>query len=175
MINCGGFSIKKHILNDKIRAKEVRLIDETGKQVGVVPLQTAQGMAQSLGLDLILMSDAADPPVCKILDFGQFKYQQQKKDKLNKKNTKTQVTKEVKMGPKISENDFQIKLNRGREFLKKGQKVKLTLTFRGREVVHTDLGKKLVTRFVELIQDSGISSDWSSPSAKTITVMINPR
>ena len=148
------------------------MIDEKGAQVGVVSIETAQEMALNVGLDLILISDTSNPPVCKILDFGQFKYQQQKRDKQNKRNTKSQVTKEVKIGPKISENDFQIKLTRAREFLKKGQKVKLTLTFRGREVVHVDLGRNLVKRFVELIQDVGLASYENAPTSRTISVLI---
>ena len=162
-------------MNEKIRVKEVRLIDEEGNQAGVVTLEDAQERARRVGLDLMLVSETAVPPVCKIVDFGQFKYQQQKRDKQNKKNTKGQVTKEVKMGPKISENDFQIKLSRAKEFLKKGHKVKLTLTFRGREVVHTELGRNLVKRFLELIQPEGASSDMSSPSAKTICAIISPK
>jgi translation initiation factor IF-3 len=161
-------------LNEKIRAKEVRLIDEEGNQAGVVAIGDAQTMAVQRGLDLLLVSETANPPVCKLVDFGQFKYQLQKKEKLNKKNTKSQVTKELKIGPKISENDYLVKLNKGKEFLQKGFKVKVTVNFRGREVMHMDLGRVILSRYLQDTSSVGTGSDVVS-AGRSLVVMVNPK
>ncbi len=161
-------------MNEKIKVKEVRLIDEEGRQAGVVATDLAQNMALQRGLDLLLVSETANPPVCKLVDFGQFKYQLQKKEKLNKKNTKSQVTKELKLGPKISDNDYLVKLNKGKEFLQKGFKVKVSVNFRGREVMHMDLGRNILSRYLQDTSSIGAGSDVVS-SAKSLVVLINPK
>jgi len=150
------------------------LITESGEQAGVVTIEKARSMAQESGFDLLLISETAVPPVCKLVDFGQFKYQQQKKDKLNKKNTKSQVTKEIKIGPKISEHDYQVKLNRGREFLIKRYKVKVSIMFRGREIMHMDLGRKLMERYIQELNEVGIGSDIVQ-AGRTLVVIITPK
>lgn len=163
-------------MNDKIKAKEVRLIDHDGTQLGVVTFDKAQELAAKSGLDIMLVSDTSTPPVCRIIDFGHFKYQQQKKDKQNKKNTKSQTTKEIKFGPKISENDLHVKINRAIDFLKKGYKVKASVFFRGREIVHYDLGKNLIDRFIENILEFGVSNlEPSKPNDRSIITIINPK
>ncbi len=150
------------------------MIDGEGQQAGVVTIENARAMAQQAGLDLLLLSDTAVPPVCKLVDFGQFKYQQQKKEKLNRKNTKSQVTKEIKIGPKISEHDYQVKLTRGREFLTKRFKVKISIMFRGREIMHIDLGRNLMTRFIQEVSDIGNGADIVQ-SGKSLVVIVNPK
>ncbi len=152
----------------------MRLIDGEGKQAGVVTIENARAMALQSGLDLLLLSDSAVPPVCKLVDFGQFKYQQQKKEKLNRKNTKSQVTKEIKLGPKISEHDYQVKLNRGKEFLAKRFKVKISIMFRGREIMHIDLGRNLVNRFIQDVSELGNGSEIVQ-SGKSLVVIVNPK
>ncbi len=151
------------------------MIDEEGQQAGVVTVEKAREMASQRGLDLLLVTDSTVPPVCKLVNYGQFKYQQQKKDKQNKKNTKSQVTKEVKMGPKISSNDFQIKLNRGIEFLQKGYKVKLSINFRGREIMHMELGRVLLDKYIKGIQEIGASAADVAAAGKSLVVILSPK
>lgn len=124
---------------------------------------------------MLLVSEASTPPVCKIIEFGQFKYEQQKKDKQSKKSSKNQVIKEIKMRPKISEHDFQIKANRGIDFLKKGYKVKLTISFRGREVVHPEIGRSLVAKYIESISEYGTANNEVASSKRSIVVNINAK
>ncbi len=162
------------MINEKIRVKEVRLIDGEGGQVGVVSIETARQMGLQSGLDLILISETAVPPVCKLVDFGQFKYQQQKKDKQNRKNTKSQVTKEIKLSAKISDHDYVVKLNKGKEFLAKGFKVKLSMMFRGREIMHVDLGRIVIDRFFSDIAGIGIGSDVVQ-TGKSLVAIVHPK
>lgn len=165
--------IKKYIINDRIKAKEVRLIDEAGNQVGVVDTRVAQDRANSVQLDLVLISETANPPVCKIIDYGQFMYQQKKKEKQSKKSA--QVTKELKMSPKISEHDYMVRLTKGIEFLKKKYKVKLTIFFRGREIVHQSLGESVLNRFIEQISEYGIADKEITRSGRQMIAIINPK
>jgi translation initiation factor IF-3 len=140
----------------------------------VVSLEQARTMATQEGLDLMLVSDAAVPPVCKLVDFGQFKYQQAKRDKQQRKSTKSQVTKELKVGHKISDHDYQVKLAKGREFLEKRYKLKITVMFRGREIMHIELGRKIISRYIEDVKDLG-TGDEVVQSGKSLGVMINPK
>lgn len=168
-----NFINKRYLINEKIRLAEVRLIDSDGAQVGVVSSEQARSLAKERGLDLVLISEAANPPVCKVIDYGQFMYQQKKKDKLNKKSS--QVVKEIKMSPKISAHDYQVRLNRGLDFLKKKYKIKLTIFFRGREIVHQDLGRTLIKRFLDDISEFGVAESNSSQAGKQIITNINPK
>lgn len=169
------FVIKKYILNDKIKAKSVRLIGSDGTQFGVVALDDAMGKAEQEGLDLMLVAENADPPVCKIIDFGQFKYHQRKKEKQSKKLGKGQVVKELKLSPKISDNDFMVRVNRGREFLGKGFKVKASIQFRGREIIHPELGERVMKRFIESMMDLGNLDGPINLAGKTLLAFVNPK
>ncbi len=140
-------------INDKITAKEIRLIDENGEMIGVVPLEEGLRRAEEAGLELIEISPNAAPPVCKVLDFGKFKYEQQKKDNAAKKKQKTVTTKEVKIRPHIEEHDFQVKINKARKFLQGGDKVRFSMMFRGRENEHKHLGMKIIQRAKEELDD----------------------
>ncbi|MCP4050327.1 MAG: translation initiation factor IF-3 [bacterium] len=163
--------IKKHILNNKIRAKEVRLIDKDGCQVGIVPIEHALAQALENELDLLQVSETT-PPVCKVLDFGQFRYQQQKKEKQAKKNTKS---KELKMRPKISLHDYEVRLKRGIEFLQKGYKLKITIFFRGREIIHRELGIKLLNKYIEEIQEYGLANGGISDIGRSMIITFSPK
>lgn len=167
--------IKKHILNERIRAKEVRLIDENGKQVGVVSIQAALTQAQETGLDLLLVSEAATPPVCKLVNYGQYKYQLRKKEKQARRITKAQVVKELKMRPRISEHDFQVRVNRGIEFLQKGHKIKLTIAFRGREIIHPELGRQVLDRYLVAVKEIGSIEGSVISSNRMLFASINPK
>jgi translation initiation factor IF-3 len=133
-------------VNEDIRVPQVRLIDEEGEMQGVMTARDALARAYAVGLDLLEISPNADPPVCKILDFGKFKYEQQKKRNEARKKQKVIEIKEVKVRPNIDENDYQVKLRAMKSFIDEGDKVKVTLRFRGREMAHQDLGIKVLER-----------------------------
>lgn len=132
-------------------------------------------MAAERELDVLVVSPNTDPPVCRMINFGQFKYQQQKKEKQSRKSGKGQVTKELKMGHKISVHDFQVRVNKCREFLEKQYKVKISVPFRGREVVHIKLGYGLIERFLETIKDLGDKEGDIVNANRSLTLMINPK
>ncbi len=136
-------------MNREIRAREVRVIDPEGKQLGVLPLVEALRAAMNFELDLVEVSPKSDPPVCRIMDYGKFRYQQSKKAHEAKKKQAVVHIKEVKMRPKTEEHDFQFKLRNIERFLKEGNKTKVTVVFRGRELAHPDLGKNMLGRIVE--------------------------
>jgi len=133
-------------INDAIRAREVRLIDENGQNVGVVSKLDAMQRATDAGLDLVEISPDAEPPVCKILDFGKFKYQEQKRQAEARKNQKIVEIKEIKMRPGIDDHDYDVKMRAIRRFFEEGDKVKITLRFRGREMAHQHLGMAVLNR-----------------------------
>ena len=133
-------------INDAIRAREVRLIDENGQNIGVVSKADAMARAEEAGLDLVEVSPDADPPVCKILDFGKFKYQEQKKAAEARKHQKTVEIKEIKMRPGIDDHDYDVKMRAIKRFFEEGDKVKVTLRFRGREMAHQHLGMEVLVR-----------------------------
>ena len=133
-------------VNEEIRVPQVRLIDQDGEMIGVMSARDAIQRAYSVGLDLLEISPNADPPVCKILDFGKFKYEQQKKKNEAKKRQKVIEIKEIKVRPNIDENDYQVKLRAMKTFIEEGDKVKVTLRFRGREMAHQDIGVKVLER-----------------------------
>ncbi len=140
-------------INREIRAREVRVIDPEGKQLGVLPLVEALRAATNSELDLVEVSPKAEPPVCRIMDYGKFKYQQSKKAHEAKKKQTVVHLKEVKMRPKTEEHDFQFKLHHIERFLKEGNKTKVTIVFRGRELAHPDLGKNMLGRIIEEAKD----------------------
>jgi translation initiation factor IF-3 len=133
-------------INDAIRAREVRLIDENGQNVGVVSKIDAMQRATDAGLDLVEISPDAEPPVCKILDFGKYKYQEQKRQAEARKNQKIVEIKEIKMRPGIDDHDYDVKMRAIRRFFEEGDKVKITLRFRGREMAHQHLGMQVLNR-----------------------------
>ncbi len=133
-------------VNEEIRVPQVRLIDQDGEMQGVMTARDALLRAYAVGLDLLEISPNADPPVCKILDFGKFKYEQQKKKNEAKKKQRVIEIKEVKVRPNIDENDYQVKMRAMKSFIEEGDKVKVTLRFRGREMAHQDIGVKVLER-----------------------------
>ncbi len=146
---------ENHRVNDQIDAREVRLVDENGRMVGIVPLREALARARDLGLDLVEVAPQATPPVCKILDYGKFKYEQQKKAAAARKKQKQVELKEIKMRPNIDENDYQVKMRKVKEFLEEGDKVKITMRFRGREVTHPEIAMQVMDRVREDVAELG--------------------
>ncbi len=141
-----------------IRARQLRVIDEEGNQLGILSPMDALREAQSRGLDLVEVAPNSAPPVCRIMDYGKYKYQQSKRAKESKKHQHVIVVKEVKYRPKIDDHDFNFKTEHVREFLGEGNKVKVTVTFRGREMAHPEFGQDILTRVVEAAKDLGQST-----------------
>ena len=148
--------ISKLMINEQIRDKEVRVIGTDGEQLGVMDTKEAKRLAEEAGVDLIKIAPTAKPPVCKIMDYGKYKYEQTRREKENKKKQKTIETKEVRLSPNIDTNDLNTKANMARKFLTKGDKVKVTLRFRGRELAHVDSSKAILDEFAELLQDVAV-------------------
>ena len=137
----------EHQINEEIRDKEVRLIGDDGEQLGILPIQQAQDIAVEKGMDLVKIAPQAKPPVCKIMDYGKFRFEQLKKEKEAKKNQKVVEIKEIRMSPSIDTNDFNTKVKSAVKFLNDGNRVKVTVRFRGREMAHTSLGQELLAKF----------------------------
>ena len=148
------FYIKQELpINGQIRAKEVQLISETGEKLGMVPLSRALDLAGEKKLDLVLVSPNSQIPVCKIMNYGKYKFEQSKKEKEAKKKQKVQETKELRITPNIEEHDFEFKSKNARKFLTDGNKVKITVRFRGREVNNSKAGEVVLNKFIEKLED----------------------
>lgn len=145
----------EHQINEEIREKEVRLIDSEGQQLGIMSLQKALEVAEEKGLDLVNISPKANPPVCKIMDYGKFRFEQAKKEKEAKKNQRIVEVKEIRFSPKIDVHDFEVKARNATKFLTSGDKVKVTVRFRGREMAHTQIGMDLLKKFAETCKEVG--------------------
>lgn len=160
--------------NEGIRVKEVRLIDGDGSQVGVVPTEQALKMAKEQNLDLVEVAPAARPPVCRIMDFGKFLYQQKKKTHDSKKKQKTIQVKEVKFRPNIDDHDYSVKLKRAEKFLDEGDKVKATVQFRGREMSKPELGLNLLRRMMADIAEHGAAEGSAEMAGNRMHVIFGP-
>ena len=143
-------------INGQIRDREVRLIGADGEQKGVVSIQVAMRAAEDAGLDLVKIAPTAKPPVCKIVDYGKYRYEQARKEKEARKKQKTIEIKEIRLSPNIDTNDLNTKINAAKKFLTKGDKVKVTLRFRGRELAHVDNGKAILNSFAEMLSDVAV-------------------
>lgn len=140
-------------INEEIRVREVRVVSSTGEQLGIMQTRDALRTAMEQQLDLVEVAPTAKPPVCRIMDFGKFKYEQQKRDKEAKKKQKIVTVKEVKLRPNIEEHDFNVKLKNAQRFLEDGDKVKVTIMFRGRELSHPELGKQILVKMANILKD----------------------
>ena len=151
------FYIKQELpINGQIRAKEVQLISETGEKLGMVPLAKALDLAGEKKLDLVLVSPNSQVPVCKIMNYGKYKFEQSKREKEAKKKQKMQETKELRITPNIEEHDFGFKAKNARKFLEDGNKVKITVRFRGRELNNTKMGEEVLNKFIENLEDISV-------------------
>ena len=161
-------------INDRIRAPEIRLIGAEGENIGVVTPSRAMQLAQDAGLDLVEISPNATPPVCKIMDFGKFKYETQKKEAEARKKQKIIEIKEVKFRPNTDTHDYEVKMRNVVRFLEGGDKVKVTLRFRGREMAHTDLGRNLLERVAEDVKDIGKVENMPRIEGRQMVMMLGP-
>jgi translation initiation factor IF-3 len=162
-------------VNTEIDARTIRLIDAEGEMVGVVSLREGLDMAAGVGLDLVEVSPNADPPVCKILDYGKYKYEIQKKRAEARKKQKVIEVKEIKLRPSINDNDYDVKMRAMRKFLQEGDKVKVTLRFRGREMAHQDLGMKVLDRVRENLDDLGKVEQIPKMEGRQMVMVMAPR
>lgn len=162
-------------INDAIRAREVRLVNNDGEQLGIVPFKEALRVAYEKGLDLVEVAPNAKPPVCRIMDYGKFKYEQSKRDKEARKKQKVVNIKEVKMRPTIEEHDFDVKIRNVQRFLKDGDKVKATIMFRGREIVHSDLGKQILDRLAQTVSDLAVIEKPARIEGRNMIMILTPK
>lgn len=161
-------------INERIRVPQVRLIDDQGEQVGVVPTPQALQMARDKGLDLVEISPNAQPPVCKILDYGKFKYEKKKKEHQARKNQVVVKVKEVQLRPNTDAHDLEYKIKNSHEFLEEGDKVKFTILFRGREIAHTEPGFKMCAEVLERLKDVGIVEMAPKLEGKKLMMILAP-
>lgn len=144
------------MINEQIRDKEVRVIGEDGEQLGIMSAKDAMKLAREAELDLVKIAPTAKPPVCKIVDYGKYRYEQMRKEKEAKKKQKTIDIKEVRFSPNIDTNDLNTKINQARKFLSKGDKVKVSIRFRGRELAHTEIGIDILNNFAAKLEDVAV-------------------
>jgi len=161
-------------VNEKIRAREVRLIDSTGDQLGVKSKQEALEIARKRELDLVLVAPNAKPPVCRIMDYGKYRFEQQKKEKEARKKQKVINVKEVRFTPGIGDHDFETKLKNARKFLSKGDKVKAAVRFRGRAITHKDLGREVLDRFADEVKDIATVESKPKMEGRNMFMMLAP-
>lgn len=162
-------------INKEIRAKEVRVIDAEGEMRGVLSIKEALALAEESNLDLVNVSPNAEPPVCKILDYGKYRYELQKKEKQSKKNQKVTQVKEVRLSTFIEEHDIQVKANTAKKFLKNGDKLKVSLRFRGRERDYTAKGFDVMNRFAEEVSEFGVVEKKPKFEGRSLTMFLGPK
>ncbi|MFQ7552783.1 translation initiation factor IF-3 [Blautia marasmi] len=163
------------MINEQIRDKEIRLIGANGEQLGIMSARDAQKQAMEAGLDLVKIAPTAKPPVCKIIDYGKYRYELAQKEKEAKRKQKTIEIKEVRLSPNIEENDLNTKVNNARKFLTKGNKVKVTLRFRGREMAHMYKSKHILDEFAESVADIAVIEKAPKVEGRTMTMYLTEK
>ena len=164
-----------HQLNEDIRDSEIRLIGSTGEQLGIMSAAQAQRIADEQGLDLVKISPQATPPVCKLMDYGKFRFEQGKREKEAKKNQHMAEIKEIRMSPGIDVGDFNTKLKNAQKFLADGNRVKVSVRFRGREMAHTDIGKDLLVRFAEQCAEVATLDKEPKLEGRSMSIFLSPK
>jgi len=166
---------KDMIVNDRIRTNEVRLIGKDGEQIGVIQTKEAMKLAEEARMDLVLVSPNAKPPVARIMDYGKFRYEQQKKEREARKNQKVVNIKEIRLSPTIDDHDFNTKLRNARKFLEKGDKVKVSIRFRGRAITHKELGRVVLERMAEEASDISVIESKAKMDGRSMFLMLAPK
>lgn len=161
------------MINEQIRDKEVRLIGPDGEQIGVMSSKEAYFKAKDAGLDLVKISPNAKPPVCKIVDYGKYRYEQTRKAKEAKKKQRTVETKEIRLSPNIDTNDLNTKVNQTKKFLQKGNKIKVSLRFRGREMAHKDVGREILNSFYEQLKDVAVVDKPAKMEGRSMVMILS--
>ena len=165
--------IKQLRVNERIIAREVRLVGEKGEQLGIMPLVQAREVARKANLDLVEVAPTAVPPVCRLLDYGKFKYEQSKKERESKKTQKVSLLREVRLRPKIGSHDFDSKARAANKLLNDGNKVKVTVMFRGREITHPELGFRLLQRMAESLKDIAVIDQQPSMEGRRMNLILS--
>ena len=175
--NGGASAISKvvHQLNDEIRDKEIRLISDTGEQLGIVSSEEALRIAEERGLDLVKISPQAVPPVCKLMNYGKFRFEQAKREKEAKKNQHVVEIKEIRMSPGIDVGDFNTKLKNAQKFLADGNRVKVSVRFRGREMAHTEIGRDLLVKFAESCAEVAAMDKSPKLEGRNMSMFLSPK
>lgn len=163
------------MINGQIRDKEVRVIGEDGEQLGIMSASQAQKLADEAGLDLVKIAPTAKPPVCRIVDYGKFKYEQSRKEKEARKKQKTIEIKEIRMSPNIDTNDLNTKISAARKFLEKGDRVKVTIRFRGRELAHMNDNKYILEDFAKALEDISTVEKPAKVEGRTLTMFLTEK
>lgn len=163
------------MINEQIRDKEVRLISETGEQLGVFSSRDAQKLADEKKLDLVKIAPNAKPPVCRIMDYGKYKFDQAKKEKEARKKQKTVDVKELRLSPSIDTHDVQVKVKKANEFLKDGDKVKISIRFRGREIGHSKVGMQIMEDFAKATEEFGTVDKQPKMEGKSLVMFLAPK
>lgn len=170
-----GVIAKDMFINEQIRDKEVRVISENGEQLGIMPTAKALELADEADLDLVNISPNANPPVCKIMDYGKYKYEQGKKQKEARKNQKTVEVKEMRLSPTIDTHDMEIKAKNVRKFLLGGNKVKVSIRFKGRQLAHTDKGREVMQQFIALLEDVAAVEKNAKMDGRSMFMVLTPK
>ena len=173
----GVFQISRDSLriNDEIRIREVRVTDANGEQLGIMPTREALRLAEEKHLDLVEVAPKARPPVCRIMDFGKYRYEQQKREKEVRKKQKIITIKEVKLRPNIEQHDFEVKLKSAQRFIEEGNKVKVTIMFRGRELSHPELGGEVLTKLAKALEEVVTVERAAKLEGKNMTMILSPK
>lgn len=166
--------VKELPINEEIRARELRIIADNGDQIGVKSLNDALTIAESFGLDLVLVSPQAQPPVARIMDYGKYRYEMQKKEKEQRKNQKIVTVKEVRLSPSIEDHDYNTKLRQAIKFLESGDKVKASIRFRGRAITHKDLGREVLEDFIEDTKEVSTVESQPKMDGRSMFIMLAP-
>lgn len=166
---------KDMIVNDRIRANEVRLIGKNGEQIGVVQRNEALRLAEEARLDVVLVSPNAKPPVARIMDYGKYRYEQQKKEREQRKNQKVVNVKEIRLSPTIDDHDFNTKMRNARKFIEKGDKVKVSIRFRGRAITHKGIGREVLERMAEEMSDISQVESKAKMEGRSMFLMLAPK
>lgn len=168
-------NIKELQINEEIREKEVRLIDSDGSQLGIVSIKQAMDLSEEKKLDLVMIAPTAKPPVCKIMDYGKYKYELAKKEKEARKNQKTINVKEIRLTPNIETHDLNVKGRRAIEFLTSGDKVKVSVRFRGREMGHTEIGREVLKDFAKITEEVGTIEKNAKLEGRSMVMYLTPK
>jgi translation initiation factor IF-3 len=172
---CVRIATVNYQINDDIRDKEVRVIGEDGAQLGIMSSEAALQIAEEKDLDLVKIAPGSNPPVCKIMDYGKYRFEQSKREKEAKKNQHVIEVKEIRMSPSIGENDFNTKLKNAQKFLRDGDRVKVTVRFRGREMAHTNIGEQLLRKFAEQCAELANLDKQPKLEGRNMSMFLSPK
>ncbi|MBR5382094.1 MAG: translation initiation factor IF-3 [Oscillospiraceae bacterium] len=172
---CTVISTTAHQINEEITDAEVRLIGESGEQLGIMSAEEALKVAVEIGLDLVKIAPGSNPPVCRVMDYGKYRFEQSKKEKEARRNQRVIEIKEIRMSPSIGDNDFNVKLKNGQKFLRDGDRLKVSVRFRGREMAHTEIGEELLLRFADECADIATMDKNPKLEGRHMSVFLSPK